>query len=85
MGAHRNVFEENRIVDNGHSAKGSAARAAIVMRGHHHDVVFRRNTIGNSSPGTPAGAGILASPQATGLVVEANEFVNVKAEVERDK
>jgi parallel beta-helix repeat protein len=84
MGAHRNVFEDNRIVDNGQAAKGSAARVAIVLRGHHQDVVFRRNTIGNSSPGAAA-TGILASPQATGLVVEGNEFVNVKAEVEREK
>ena len=50
MGAHRNVFEDNRIVDNWVSAKG-AARASIVIRGHHHDLVFRRNVIGNSNPG----------------------------------
>lgn len=85
MGAHRNVFEENRIVDNGQSGRGNSARAAIVIRGHHHDVVFRRNTIGNTSPNAVATAGILASPQTTGLKVEENEFLNLKTELEREQ
>jgi parallel beta-helix repeat protein len=84
MGAHRNVFEDNRIVDNGTQTKGNS-NAAIVIRGPHHDLVFRRNTIGRSTPGADLLPGILVSPQATGLKVEANEFVNVKSEVEREK
>jgi parallel beta-helix repeat protein len=81
MGAHRNVFEENRIVDNCVSAKGEA-KASIVIRGHHHDVVFRRNVIGNSSPGGAAAVGILSSEYARGLKADDNRFLNVKTEIE---
>jgi parallel beta-helix repeat protein len=81
MGAHRNVFEENRIVDNGREAKGKS-RAEILIHGPHHDLVFRRNKIGRSAPAAAAVPGILASREANGLKVEANEFVNVKSEVE---
>jgi len=38
MGAHRNVFENNRILDNGAKTKGGSAQAAIVIQGHHHDL-----------------------------------------------
>ena len=79
MGGHRNLFEDNRILDNGAVLQG-AARASIVIRGHHQDLVFRRNTIGSSQPG-PQGVGILAGPHATGLINEANRFLNVKSEV----
>ncbi|MEX2138893.1 MAG: right-handed parallel beta-helix repeat-containing protein [Pirellulales bacterium] len=81
MGAHRNVFEENRIVDNGPIGKGDS-RAQIVIHGPHHDLVFRRNTIGRSTLAADAVPGIVASREANGLKVEANEFVNVKHDVE---
>lgn len=84
-GAHRNVFEDNRIVDNCVSAKDAAkgeAQASIVIRGHHHDLVFRRNVIGNSKPGTGAAIGILSSEHARGLKTEDNRFLNVKTEIE---
>ena len=84
MGAHRNVFENNRILDNGRSANGGS-RAAIVIHGPHHDLIFRRNTIGSSTSGPDLLPGIVVSPQANGLKVEENEFVNVKSDVERDK
>jgi parallel beta-helix repeat protein len=84
MGAHRNVFEENRIVDNGRGANGKP-RAEIVISGPHNDVVFRRNKIGRSKLEGDAAAGIAASREANGLKVEANEFVNVKSEVEWKK
>jgi parallel beta-helix repeat protein len=83
MGAHRNVFEENRIVDNGRDAKAES-RAQIVIRGPHHDVVFRRNKIGGSTPGDAFRVGIAASRQANGLTVEGNEFVHVKSELKRN-
>jgi hypothetical protein len=82
MGAHRNVFEQNRIVDNGRAGKGSS-RAAVVIQGPHHDLVFRRNTIGRSTGGADTLPGIVASREASGLKVEANEFINVQGEVER--
>ncbi len=84
MGAHRNVFEDNRIVDNCVSPKGEA-KANIVIRGHHHDLVFRRNVIGNSSPGGAAAVGILSSQYARGLKAEDNRFLNVKTEIETAK
>ena len=84
MGAHRNVFEGNRIVDNGLSAQGDLARAAIVIRGHHYDLVFRQNIIGNSRQGAAAIAGIHASQHADRLKSEANQFLNVKAEIETE-
>jgi parallel beta-helix repeat protein len=81
MGAHRNVFEENRIIDNGRTANGKP-RAEIVIHGPHHDLVFRRNKIGRSTQPADAVPGIVASREANGLKIEANEFVNVKSEVE---
>jgi parallel beta-helix repeat protein len=80
MGAHRNVFEDNRILDNGRMAKGS-----VVIRGYHHDLVFRRNTIGYSSPVEKPGAGIFCSKVARNLRSEDNEFLNIKAEVETEQ
>lgn len=79
MGAHRNVFEDNRLLDNGATAKGDAAFANIVIRGNHSDLVFRRNTIGHSSPVT--GLGFLVGKGAVGLKSEANKFTNVSNEV----
>jgi hypothetical protein len=81
MGAHRNVFEENRIVDNGRSSKDKP-RAEIVIDGPHHDLVFRRNKIGRTTQPADNVPGIAASRDAKGLKVEANEFINVKSEPE---
>ncbi len=86
MGAHRNVFEENVILDNGRSPGGGRTpRAAVVVHGHHHDLVFRRNAIGNSKEGGPATAGFWVGRNARNLVEEENEFRNVSAPVEREK
>jgi parallel beta-helix repeat protein len=73
MGAHRNVFENNRILDNGPAGGG-----AVVVHGHHHDLVFRRNTLGRTRP-PAAGAGILAGKHARGLQDVDNEFPHVEA------
>ena len=67
-GAHRNVFELNKILDNGE---------CVVVRGHHNGLVFRKNTIGTSKPSDKPAAGIIADKSAEGLRTEANEFVNV--------
>ena len=83
MGAHRNVFERNRIVDNARS--GGSAAACVVIRGHHRDLVFRDNTIGATTPGGSVSVGILASPHSDGLQVEGNRFLNVGAEVEQSR
>jgi parallel beta-helix repeat protein len=83
MGAHRNVFERNRIVDNGRSDQSRAA--GVLIHGHHHDLVFRDNTIGSTSSGDPAGAGIVASPHSDGLKAEGNRFLNTTAEIEKGR
>lgn len=73
MGAHRNRFEKNTILDNG----GEEAAPAILIRGEHHDLVFLDNVIGYSQPRSGASVGILASPATRGLQAEGNEFRNV--------
>jgi parallel beta-helix repeat protein len=78
MGAHRNVFEDNRILDNG-SASASAG-AAVVISGCHKDLVFRKNTIG-STKSLAARVGILTNKHASGLQTEENEFLHVKEKV----
>jgi parallel beta-helix repeat protein len=82
MGAHRNVFENNRILDNGVKSTGGSAQAAILIQGHHHDLVFRGNTIGNTTTASPATVGIRVSPNTQGLMTEQNRFQNVVRDVE---
>lgn len=83
MGAHRNLFENNVIVDNGLTPDGKLDSEPIVMRGTHQDVQFRGNTIGYSSPMASARAAILASPTSTGLRTEGNTLKNVRDELSR--
>ena len=80
MGAHRNVFERNEVLDNCLKTEGASALAAIRLRGHHHGVVFRQNTVGNSSAEGRAEVGILADPNAKGLEAKENRFLHVKEE-----
>jgi hypothetical protein len=56
-----------------------------VIQGHHHDLVFRGNTIGYTKPASGATAGIRVSANAPGLRVENNEFPNVGRVVEAQK
>jgi hypothetical protein len=79
VGRRRDVFEGNRILDNGAATKGGAARASVVIRGPHNDLVFRRNTIGHTGPA--GGPGFLVSKAARGLQLEENTFTNVKPEM----
>jgi parallel beta-helix repeat protein len=85
MGAHRNVFENNQILDNGGAEKKESARAAIVIQGVHEDLVFRGNTIGSSKAGAAPGVGILVSKDARNLKAEQNQFRNVSEEVQTQK
>jgi parallel beta-helix repeat protein len=78
MGAHRNVFENNRIVDNGLKEGG----LGVLIRGHHDDLVFRKNTIGTSQPSSTA-VGIRCEKKTKGLETNENEFVNLKVPVDR--
>jgi hypothetical protein len=81
MGAHRNVFEKNEVLDNG--ARGAAGQdlPAIVVRGAHHDLVFRDNLIGSTREQVRPAAGLLVSPRARGLRQADNRFLNVRTEV----
>ena len=54
---------------------------AVVIRGHHHDLVFRQNTIGHDSPTDERRLGILAGADSTGLHSSENTFQNVESEV----
>ncbi|HEV3143705.1 MAG TPA: right-handed parallel beta-helix repeat-containing protein [Gemmataceae bacterium] len=84
MGAHRNVFEKNVFLDNGLPAKGEPT-ACIVIQGHHHDLVFRNNTIGVTSEKAHAAAGIAAGKDALRLEAKDNEFRGVKQAVQVGK
>ena len=77
MGAHRNVFEENVVLDNGCTAEGKLVAAPVVMRGVHKDVQFRNNTIGYTKPVGAKTPGVVAGEGVSGLRVEGNEFKNV--------
>jgi polygalacturonase len=87
MGAHRNVFERNRILDNGSDGERGKTPAAIKIDGVHRDVVFRDNKIGNTGTNSTKAIGILHGPAATGLDAEQNDFVNVedKTRITREK
>lgn len=84
MGAHRNVFRENVILDNGFGREGQAPNESILIRGVHKDLQFLGNTIGYTTPRNPAKAAVRASADSTGLLLERNEFRNVDEQVERD-
>lgn len=76
MGAHRNVFEDNRILDNG-AGKSGAVRPCVEIRGHHHGLVFRKNTIGHSQAQAGDAVGILVGAHAQDMKAEDNEFLHV--------
>jgi parallel beta-helix repeat protein len=81
MGAHRNRFEKNIILDNG----GPGSRIAIFIQGEHHDLVFRGNSIGNSKAHSSVRVGIRTSESAKGLKADANDFRNVSTKIEVEK
>ena len=62
MGEHRNVFERNRILDNGSAKERGETPAAIKIDGVHRDLVFRDNKIGSSGANPTKGIGILHGP-----------------------
>jgi parallel beta-helix repeat protein len=78
MGAHRNVFEGNRILDNGPKDGG----IEILINGHHDDLVFRKNTIGSTQPNSTS-VGIRCDKNIIGLQSTENEFVNLKVPIDR--
>ncbi len=85
MGAHRNVFERNVILNNGVSQNGAAARGCVVIRGHHHDLVFRGNRIGNSNPASPVAIAVFCGRDVKNPRFEHNEFPNIQTAVETER
>jgi Right handed beta helix region len=85
MGAHRNVFENNVILDNALSAEGRSTSEPIVIRGVHNNLQFRQNTIGYSKPMSQSQAAILTSPASTGLRLEQNQLQNLEREIAQGK
>jgi parallel beta-helix repeat protein len=81
MGAHRNVFARNRILDNGLREGNKESGASIVIHGHHDDLLFRENIIGRSQS-SPGGVGILCSKQTRHLQTLENQFLNVQTEIQ---
>jgi hypothetical protein len=81
MGAHRNRFESNVILDNG-TADADGGPAGVVIHGPHHDLVFHANTIGHSQPASRPGAGIRVGREARGLKSEENLFPHVRTPIE---
>ena len=78
-----NRFERNIVLNNG--ATDEKGQAAIVIRGHHHDLVFRQNMIGHEKPTHQGHAGILISRNAAGFQSVDNEFEHVETDVARQK
>jgi len=58
------------------------AGASIVIRGHHDDLVFRKNTIG-CPKGTIGGIGIRCAKESNRLQADDNQFVNLQKPIER--
>lgn len=77
MGAHRNRFEKNVILDNGPAKTG----VGVAIHGEHHGLVFRGNVIGYSKPHPGGSVGIQASESARGLEAGENEFRNVDTKI----
>jgi nitrous oxidase accessory protein NosD len=71
MGAHRNVFERNFIVDNG--------GPAVSIQGHHEGLIFRQNTMGNRRSLDGKSVGFSMSPGAEPIRSEDNHFQNVRS------
>lgn len=80
MGAHRNVFEENEIVDNGLEQPDAAP---VRILGQTNDLVFRKNSIGYSKAAEKPGFKI--GKDVKGLKLEGNEMKNVNAESAPEK
>jgi parallel beta-helix repeat protein len=85
MGAHRNVFENNRFLDNETKSKPGATQAAIVIHGHHHDLVFRNNTIGYSKALSAPSVGILVSKSSQNTQAQDNKYLHVDRELATQK
>ena len=75
LGAHRNRFEKNVILDNG---SGKPDESPVVIRGTHHNLVFRNNRIGFTNPSAKPLPAILTNPKSKQLDAKQNEFPNVK-------
>ena len=74
LGAHRNRFEKNVIMDNGSEG---AARSPVVIHGIHHDLVFKDNRIGFTKSSKKPLPAIQTNSKSKRLDATQNEFENV--------
>ncbi len=77
MGAHRNRFEKNVILDNGPAQSG----VGVAIHGEHHELIFHDNVIGYSKAHARPSTGIQASESAKGLEAGENVFRNVATKI----
>jgi hypothetical protein len=70
-------------LNNDSSDEGESA--AVVIRGHHHDLVFRQNTIGHEEPAEDGHTGIYVSRHAKGFKAADNQFRHVETDFARQK
>ena len=82
MGAHRNVFDGNVILDNGIGEDGKMASEPIVIRGVHRDLQFRNNTIGYSKPVQNSKSAVLMNP-ASSVQMESNRLSHVETAIRK--
>jgi parallel beta-helix repeat protein len=85
MGAHRNVFERNVILDNGRRGESKSRQACVVLQGCHDGVIFRGNTIGNSQAGGPADIGISLGKNVRDFGDDSNVFEHLESKIDREK
>lgn len=76
----RTVFQRNVILNNGKAERSPA----VIVGGHHHNLVFRANTIGHESPSDRERIGMLVSSSAKNIDASGNRFLNVETEIFRE-
>jgi parallel beta-helix repeat protein len=83
MGAHRNTFAGNTVLDNDSAANNRKRQANIIIEGHHYDLVFRNNIIGyaESQPGLTIG--MVTGPNARSLSATDSTFQNASVEIQQ--
>lgn len=81
LGAHRNRFVENVIMDNGSEG---AARSPVVIHGTHHDLVFKDNRIGFTKSSKKPLPAIQTNSKSKRLDAKKNQFENVAKAVSVD-
>jgi len=83
MGGHRNLFEDNRIQDNGGASEGYGVR----IDGETHDLTFVRNVVGDTRPASEKRqrVGVQIGPGADRVALEGNDLAGNAEAAVRDE